>query len=190
MEIGASSRPKVGEIVCGDQHLVIQNHVTVIAVADGLGHGPQAKEASVAALESIRQSHAEGLCSLEEIIRRCDRAIAHSRGAALTVLRIDPQTHELAYAGIGNVEMQSICRQPVRPPNLPGIVGVRIRRVNETKHPLFPGDLLAVYTDGISGRFQLDRHRQLASPQLMADAILAEHGKDHDDATCLVIRYG
>ena len=31
MVIGAGSRPQMGEIVCGDQRLVIQNHVTILA---------------------------------------------------------------------------------------------------------------------------------------------------------------
>jgi hypothetical protein len=43
-------------------------------------------------------------------------------------------------------------------------------------------------TDGISSRARLDAYRHLDA-QNMADALLRDHAKDHDDASCVVIHY-
>ena len=48
---GVASRPAPGEIVCGDAHRLQQaGSAALLAVADGLGHGVEAREAALAAL--------------------------------------------------------------------------------------------------------------------------------------------
>ena len=47
---------------------------------------------------------------------------------------------------------------------------------------------IALCSDGISSRLHFDEYVHL-EPQEIADAIMEQHGKDHDDATCLVMRY-
>ncbi len=186
MQIGSVSRPKPGERECGDQFVVIENcDKMVVAVVDGLGHGPKAAVAAIAACDFVKENAFVGL---EKLISDCSRAISSTRGVALTLLRIDTENHELTYAGIGNVEMHSISKLGVRPVNLPGIVGGRIRRIQEMSYTLSPGDVLAIFTDGISNRFSLEKYSKLEA-QAMAEAIFEEHAKDHDDATCVTIRY-
>ena len=56
---------------------------------------------------------------------------------------------------------------------------------------LEPGDLIVLYTDCVSDRFTLDdypgalRH----APKEVASNIVQRFGKDHDDATCIAVRY-
>ena len=76
----------------------------------------------------------------------------------------------------------------IRPVCTPGIIGRPIRKVVEFSYELASGDLIAIYSDGISSRFDLKEYRTLPA-QECADLILRNHGKYHDDATVLTIRY-
>ncbi len=186
MDIHVVSRPKPGEIECGDQYLVLEeNSHTLLAVIDGLGHGPNAAIAANATCEFIRHNTEK---NPEQIILECDKAINHTRGVALTILKIDRGSHELYYAGVGNVEMYAKSAAPIRPINYPGVVGHRIRRLQETRHKINKGDLLTVFTDGISSRFDLKNYLDLDARRA-AETIMLDHSKDHDDATCAVILY-
>lgn len=183
-EIGAAQRPIRTETVCGDAFVVFPGEWITVAVADGLGHGPEAAEAAHAFCEYVGAHASEGL---EEILRGATAALSDTRGAAAALIRIADQLQCLSFAGIGNVELQAASRRPIRPVCTPGIVGRPLRKVLEFNYELTRGDLLAIYSDGISGRFALGSYGHLDA-QSMAEAILADHGKHHDDATCVVVR--
>ena len=49
-----------------------------------------------------------------------------------------------------------------------------------------------LYTDGIKEQFQMEDYPQLryeAAPRI-ARTIVTRYGKDYDDASCVVVRYG
>ena len=184
MDIGVAERPCQGETVCGDTHLVIAGEVTLVAMADGLGHGPQAREAALAFNKHVEEHAHE---SLEEILRGASAAISKTRGVAAAVMRIDQRAMTMSFAGVGNIDMHAVSSERIRPVSIPGIVGSRIRKVRQFDYDLAIGDLLLLHSDGISSRLILEDFRKLAV-QEMADEILLQHGKYHDDATCLVIR--
>jgi phosphoserine phosphatase RsbX len=186
MEIGAVIRAKVGESACGDAWVAVDHEgSTLIALADGLGHGPEAARAAKAACDHVAAHPGP---DLNQLMKGCDRALASTRGAALSLLYFDRERHELTHAGVGNVELQAVSRAAIHPPNSPGVVGIRLRRIMVSVFALSPGDLLAVFTDGVSSRYRLEAYRALPV-QAAAEAIVREHGKDHDDASCLIIRY-
>ena len=187
LRIGSFSRPMPGEQACGDRIVVLQRTDDVLcAVIDGLGHGENAAVAAEAAAGYI-SSHADD--PLDSILLGCDRAIASTRGVAATLVRVVLPAGTLEHAGIGNVELTAHSREPIRPVTRPGVVGSRVRKVNVTSHRIFPGDRIAVFTDGVSARFQFDLMPQ-APAQAQARRIVEEHGRSHDDASCLVIHVG
>lgn len=188
LTIGAASRPASGESVCGDLVRVVRDgEATTVAVADGLGHGPRAAEAAAAFCDVVERHPAE---PLERLFARASRQLEQTRGAAAVVLRLDPVEAALRFSGVGNVETRAISQAPIKPISTPGIVGRRLLRARELRYPLAAGDLLVVFTDGVSSRLDLPAEAELGlEPQAMADRIVAVHGKGHDDATCVVIRY-
>jgi hypothetical protein len=183
-EIGAAQRPMRNETICGDAFVVLRSRMITIAVADGLGHGPKAAEAAVAFCAYAEANVSKGL---EEILRGATAEISHTRGAAAALLRIEDQPRSLSFVGIGNIELQAVSTQPIRPMCTPGIVGRPLRKVLKFDYELNGGEVLAVHSDGISSRFKLESYGHL-NAQRTAEAILAEHGKRHDDATCLVVK--
>jgi hypothetical protein len=182
--IGHAGRPLPGETESGDQWTVVTDGPRHLAVlADGLGHGPAAALAARAAVSFFAARPWE---PLEPLVWGCHRALTHTRGAALSLLRIDEQAGEASFLGVGNVELAAVTVDPVRPVPVPGVVGGRLRKVWEVRIGLRAGDLLVLHTDGISSRFDPRELRGLDAG-VAARRLLAGHAKDHDDAACIVV---
>jgi negative regulator of sigma-B (phosphoserine phosphatase) len=186
-QIGTAQRPRTGEVACGDVGAVIPfSGGVLLCLADGLGHGEEARASAEQAC-SYARAHAEA--PLETLLRGIDGALAGMRGAAVSILALHPAEARMQFAGIGNVELRAVARARVAPPTMAGIVGQRIRGVRVWEYELAAGDLLVLATDGISSRFDLSDLAHLA-PQALADTLVAQHHKSHDDASCLVVRVG
>ncbi len=183
-EIGSIQRPAAGQLVCGDSLTVVDGPSLFIALADGLGHGPAAAEAARPFCEFAAAHRAE---PLDQILVKASEALAHTRGAAGALVRIDSQARSLEFSGIGNIELKSLLNSAIQPFCRPGILGRGRPRVRVDAFPVAAGELLALFSDGVSSRFSLDQYRHLR-PHDLARALLAEHGKRHDDATCVVVR--
>jgi hypothetical protein len=69
-----------------------------------------------------------------------------------------------------------------------GVVGLRLPPLRAATVPLRRQDLLAFATDGVREGFQ-EEIRPGASPQTMADRILARYARATDDALVLVGRW-
>ena len=185
MEIATIHRPIHSERVCGDVTLVHHGSTILIALADGLGHGPLAAEAAQAFCDYLGH-HADD--PLERLLRGASAAVAGTRGLAGAVLRIDERAHQLEFAGVGNIELNAVSQSPIRPVCSPGIIGRPIRVIKPYQFNLAPGDLLVMHSDGISSRMDLQPHKALI-PSAIAEVILQQYGKRHDDASCVVVRY-
>src|ERR1700756_1028062 len=111
IEWAAVSRPRPGEHTCGDQSLAvgIGTSAALFGVLDGLGHGAAASEAARSGVEVLSRSRAE---PLDLLIRLCHRALAETRGAAMTLARIDFDADTMSWIGIGNVTAALVAKSP------------------------------------------------------------------------------
>ena len=186
MDVKIAQRPIHGEIVCGDAAAVVPGRRggTLVVVVDGLGHGSKAQHAAQAFC-TFAEGHADE--PLEAIIREGSRAISSTRGAAAALIRINEEEGRISFCGVGNIELQAASAGTIHPVCMPGIVGRPLRKVLVFDYALRGGDFLVAHTDGISNRFHVKDYAGLGA-QEAADRILAEHGKSHDDAMCVVIR--
>jgi negative regulator of sigma-B (phosphoserine phosphatase) len=194
IEWAAKSRPRPGENVCGDRLLAVDVNGTgaLIGVLDGLGHGVEAAEAANCGVEVLRNARSE---PLDVLVQRCHRALSGTRGAAMTLARIDFQADTLSWVGIGNVAADLVAKHPagveVRSSArlAGGIVGYRIPEVLTPQEvPIRPGDLLVIASDGIV-EDHLDDIDFSAPALVIADQILHSHAKDNDDALVLAARH-
>jgi hypothetical protein len=183
--LGAAARSAVGETVCGDAFVAASYPGgTLICLADGLGHGPMAKEAALAACRYAREHAGE---PLEAVMRGMDGVLRGRRGAAVSLLALEPEARRVRYVGVGNVELRAVAKVAIAPPNVPGIVGQCVRPIRVWEYPLTSGDVLVLGSDGISTRFELKELIRL-DPQALADRILVSHHKVYDDGCCVVAR--
>jgi negative regulator of sigma-B (phosphoserine phosphatase) len=194
IEWAAVGRPRPGEQICGDQSLAvdIDSSAALFGVLDGLGHGAAASKAACRGVEILRRSRAE---PLDVLIRLCHRALAETRGAAMTLARIDFDADTVSWIGVGNVTGALVTKSAsgvdVRSWTLltAGIVGYRLPETLLTQNiPMGPGDLLVLASDGIAEDY-LESVDFSAPAAVLAEQIVEKHGKDSDDALVLVARH-
>jgi anti-sigma regulatory factor (Ser/Thr protein kinase) len=187
LEYGVLSIPSRQGDLNGDA-LVIQETKgkVLLAVIDGLGHGQEAHHASQKAATYIRSNPGH---DLKTLLEDCHAELRHTRGAVIGLVRVDLSRCRLTYAGIGNITGRIVGRQTIRPLSKAGIVGHKIKAVSQDEFPFLPGDLLFMYSDGISGKFDPERLNTAAlSPRQLAERIVQEYGSHYDDQTIIVAR--
>ena len=184
-DFGSAQRAYGGESVCGDAVFIAADEPGLVAVVDGLGHGPEAANAAQAFVQFVELHRA---APLDAALHEASRRIAHTRGVAAGLVQLSRPERTLRFAGVGNIEVKAQCRAAVHPVCASGIVGRPLRRVTVYEYTMFPGDTLALMTDGVSTRFELGDLDLRQSPQALAETILFRFGKHTDDATCVVMR--
>src|SRR6185437_16004584 len=94
-----------------------------------------------------------------EILDACDAALQGTRGAVVTVLRLDEATGMLEHAGVGNVTTRLERPRDHRSfLGASGTLGARGRKrapVVETAL-VEPGEVIVAYTDGLTSRVSLE----------------------------------
>jgi phosphoserine phosphatase RsbX len=185
----AAGMPIPGETCSGDGHLVVRRPLrTLIAVMDGLGHGPDAHEAANAATAAIAEIPD---APLQSFFEHCNEALRRTRGVVMTIASI-AEDGQMEWMGVGNVEAIVVrSALPHRHEGVVthgGIVGYRLPSLYKASTCLDTGDLLVMVTDGIRSDFASSVDPALP-PDIIASRTLEEHSRGHDDALVLVARY-
>jgi anti-sigma regulatory factor (Ser/Thr protein kinase)/serine/threonine protein phosphatase PrpC len=188
-EVAIFGRPIEGERESGDDAAFVRSpEALLVAVADGLGHGPEAREASARAMVAVR-GHAEG--ELASLLGACDRALRGTRGAVMAVARFDRGAHILSHASAGNINSHLYRPRATRRfGSVSCVLGARgpsPRLMVETE-ALEPRPLLVMFSDGISSRADLSGELELLRqpPLVIAHQMVMRHGRSTDDALVLV----
>jgi phosphoserine phosphatase RsbX len=194
IEWATAYRPVPGEQVCGDHPIAVDvlGRAALFGVIDGLGHGAPAATAATVAADVINRAAAE---PLDKLIRRCHRQLAATRGAAMTLARIDFSAEALQWMGVGNVAADLLAKSPSGIETRSsarlagGIVGYQIPDIPppERVH-IGPGCLLVMASDGIA-EGHLDSVDFTAPAAVIAERILVDHSRATDDASVLVARH-
>jgi negative regulator of sigma-B (phosphoserine phosphatase) len=189
---GVAAMTLAGQVTSGDRHLVKPfPDGVLVAVVDGLGHGPDAADAAAVAIRTI-ESHAGR--PLVALVERCHHELRGTRGVVMSVACYSARESTMTWLGVGNVEglllrphdkthesRQSLLLRR-------GVLGTQVPALGTTVMHVTRGDILILATDGIRSDFE----RAVIvtdPPQQIADRILANCGKATDDALVLVSRY-
>lgn len=177
--------------VSGDLHVVASfSRGVLVALIDGLGHGPEAAEAAQAAVPIL---HAHAGEPLDVLVQRCHDGLRRTRGAVMTVASFD-DSGAMAGVGVGNVDAvifrssSSSQRTDAAIALRSGVVGFRLPPLHVHTFSVDRGDTLIMVTDGIRSTFMTDLPRTLP-PQGLAESILARFTRGSDDAHVVVARY-
>ncbi|GFE68963.1 SpoIIE family protein phosphatase [Chroococcus sp. FPU101] len=187
--IGGICLPKKGEEVSGDSWATIQQpHRTLFMVADGLGHGFQAAQASLEAVRIFREQENE---SPKAIIEAAHQALRNTRGAALAVTEIDFERQSLRFAGVGNISGAVFTAQGnYSMVSYNGIVGYEMRKLQEFTYQWPKDGVLIMHSDGLTSHWRLDNYRGLAAKHssLIAGVLYRDFHRGRDDVTVLVAK--
>jgi negative regulator of sigma-B (phosphoserine phosphatase) len=176
-----------GEKLCGDQFGIFeQGEFAIVAVVDGLGHGPGAHAAAVKAIELVETRLHK---PVQELLEDCHKGLSSTRGAVMGIARIDRLTQTLTYAGLGNIEARLVGAERVRRPvSVNGIVGYKANRFRCETFPFEYGDLLMMHSDGVSDRFDLTPASRHGDLQMLAFQLVNAHGRVNDDQLMLIVK--
>ena len=155
------SVPKAGEPVCGDGWQVSPSeHGEVVLVVDGLGHGPLAAEASLAAVTVFGKYRD---LALAELLSRLHGGLRATRGAALAVARIDRDAGNVEFAGIGNISGTLISSSGVKKMvSHNGTAGHVARKFQSFNYPFQGQAVVVMHSDGIGTSWSIDRYPGLS----------------------------
>jgi negative regulator of sigma-B (phosphoserine phosphatase) len=186
MNIGTATHSFFNDPHCGDQCRWWENEDSItLCMVDGLGHGIEAETAAKAAIDCISRN----LCEpLHHIFEKCDREIKHTRGTAMSIVIVDKNNSTLTHGGIGNINVVIRGRKKMNLSSDWGIVGGGYRKLNTNTVDLADGDLVLMWTDGISERLDISGYDEFLcrDVQKLANQILRDHAKETDDATILI----
>jgi hypothetical protein len=199
MKDASASEPRVVEVGwagaaleggdSGDQFALARfDGGALVAVVDGLGHGPEAAEAARLAVQVLERSPSDPLDALFE---RCHHALHQTRGAAMTVAALDAGRGAVTWAGVGNVDAVLVRAGAPSREGIGlrgGIVGYHLPSLHAAVLPIARGDTLVLATDGIRGGFAEGVFAR-DPPQHIADSVFTTYQRGTDDALVVVARY-
>jgi phosphoserine phosphatase RsbX len=181
-----------GAAESGDLHVVIPlPHGALLAVIDGLGHGPEAAHAARAAA-SILDGHPT--LPVSELFQCCHEGLRKTRGVVMTLVALDAPSSSIEWFGVGNVEgmlfhVDSVGQRSCEAVNARGgVLGYRLPGAKPGTTPIRDGDVLVLATDGLRCEFSAEVALDW-EPQAIADWLLQRYARGTDDALALVARY-
>jgi anti-sigma regulatory factor (Ser/Thr protein kinase) len=182
--------PKPGQEVCGDAWgcRLGESH-SMVVLADGLGHGP---DAAVAAREALEIFYKHPGASPKELLELVHLGLRHTRGAAVSIASLDEERRLVVFAGLGNVagfvcERGGLRRQLV---SMNGTAGGDARAVfREFSYPWPQGAAVVMHSDGLTSHWNLSDCPGLIScgPALISGVLFRDFRRSTDDATVVTI---
>ena len=177
-----------GETVSGDAwDIRIAGGKAGVIVADGLGHGPGAAQASDEALKIF----ASATGSPAAILERAHPLMRGTRGAAVSVAEIDARAGTVVYAGAGNIcgrmisgiEDRSLMSQH-------GTLGLQIRKIQDVNYAWPDHAILVMHSDGLLTRWHLKDVGGLlqCDPSVIAAWLIRDFTRGNDDITVVVLK--
>jgi anti-sigma regulatory factor (Ser/Thr protein kinase) len=190
MRVGVVQIPKSGEEICGDAAVVLQDEpdITLILIADGLGHGPLANDASTAAVRVLREHRG---VTLERLLELMHAALRPTRGAAASIAQVNVRTREVHYAGVGNVAGTILAGPATRSmATHNGTLGHSMRKAQGFSYPWPADGMLIMHSDGLATQWKLDKYPGLSRrhPSLIAGVLYRDFNRGRDDVTVVAAR--
>jgi len=190
VDVEGVSVPKPGEDVCGDAWAVVhQTRRSLVLVADGIGHGPDAPAAATEACR-VFETVAPGSTALDALARLHD-ALRPTRGAAAAIAELDPGRRTVRFAGVGNIAGTIVFDGRTRSMvSQHGVLGHAVRKMQDFTYPWPSGATIVLHSDGLATRWTFDGYPGLVRrhPLLAAAVLYRDFRRGNDDTTVVVVR--
>ncbi len=184
----SENRPCYPEKVSGDLVFIRPSPDGVLLVLiDVSGHGTSANKLALTLEEALQNTPEQEPTPLLQLLHQ---HCIGTRGAAAGIALVNSERGELSYAGIGNTRICLRGHDLWRGISRDGVLGERFPTPLLQRQPMEPGDVLMLYSDGISESLNLrDGALDLgADPAILARQVIDHSGRSTDDASCIVLR--
>lgn len=186
LELFVHQTTKAGNTECGDSYFYkATDEYFICVIADGLGSGKYANEASTAVITVVEQYHHE---ELDQLMDRCNTVLLQKRGAAVSVLKFYFNKNEFVYSGVGNIRffLYSPEGKLTYPLPVTGYLSGRPQKFHTQRFTYEPESKFLIYSDGynISGAKSLLKGYR--STEAIADEIKRNNIDGIDDATFIL----
>jgi anti-sigma regulatory factor (Ser/Thr protein kinase) len=189
LQIAGMALPYPGERTCGDSwaHHRAPDR-TLVMIADGLGHGIGAAEASQEAMATF-QAHVH--LGPGQILGLMHDALRKTRGAVAGIAEIRPTERVMIFAGVGNISavlMSGNSSRSIASHN--GTLGATASRIQEFRSDWSSDAILILHSDGLQTRWDLSVYAGLLSrhPAVIGGALMRDFRRQKDDASVVVVK--
>ncbi len=186
-DIGAISLPIKDEVLCGDAWCFYQvGHRFSVIVCDGLGHGPMAHAAAVAAIDEFKKENHQATPNTLELIHK---RLHGTRGAAVFLAEFQ-ENGPLRALGVGNI--QAVIQKTTDLKSLlsqNGTAGLRIPTLKTFPQEWDGTGYFILHSDGIKSRWDLTKYQNLFGhhPAIVAGIFYRDFNRNTDDMTVVVV---
>jgi Stage II sporulation protein E (SpoIIE) len=188
-DVSSSLRACDGFVVCGDATVVQDcQDGLLLAIVDASGHGERANAVASVVSNTIVQ---EGTPDLGRLMTRIHQLLSGTVGAAVGLAFVNKLTGDFRYLGVGNTCAATLGAQAWHGVSRDGVLGGRLPALVEQSDRLTAGDLLLLWTDGLS-EFACPRlasAHSFRSAAGIANRLINELARPYDDAGCLVFKW-
>lgn len=187
MQFGLAKKSLYGTNWCGDDAFTFDDKErAVMAVIDGLGHSQKAAAAAQAGIVRL-QDHV--YLPLVDMMRTVESAMQDTIGGAVAIAIVHKPRGQIEVCGVGSVQLQLATSDKLyRFDSTPGIAGHQSNHYQPQILPYRQGDIIVMYSDGISSSFSAKELIRILhpNPQRLARQILSRYQRGTDDALVLV----
>ncbi|WP_442597620.1 PP2C family serine/threonine-protein phosphatase [Neobacillus sp. D3-1R] len=186
IEVYAHQSTKVGKTQCGDGYFFIETEdYFICVVADGLGSGKYAHEASSAVTEIIEKNHQE---SVESLMKECNRVLFEKRGAAVSIFKVYFHSREFVYSCVGNIRFYLYTPNGhlIYPLPVSGYLSGRPQVYHTQRFSYEPNSKFLIHSDGFVYQGIKNLLKPYLSVKTISDEIARKFGQSNDDATVIV----
>lgn len=188
LDLRAVMVAKSGETHCGDAWRIIPfTDKYLVITVDGLGHGTDAHEAAIQAIDVLKEN-----ISLDPAmaLKTIHQEIKSTRGAVGAIALINTKDSTVSFCGIGNIagkvlsgEMSKslISYNGILGHNIPNTINNHIFSWSDTS-------LLVLHSDGLKSRWDINKYSYLKrhDPSVIAAVLYKDHTRKTDDVLVIV----